>query len=196
MITIDAAPFANYLGFLSLICYALTLMPTILRIVFPQTKQTGIPKNLLKHRRLIGIVAFILACFHGYLLAQKRNIDLWDIKTSWIYIQGVSTFAIFTILAITSNDWSVKRLKKNWKKLHNLTYLAMFLLTWHVWDKMSEHWSYLTPFGIVIIVTVNILFLVRRWQENQEEKRKAQKKTVVFQKKLELADTQNSSLQE
>jgi sulfoxide reductase heme-binding subunit YedZ len=61
---------------------------------------------------------------------------------------------------------------------------------------MSEHWSYLTPFGIVIIVTVNILFLVRRWQENQEEKRKAQKKTVVSQKKLELADTQNSSLQE
>ena len=83
MMTIDAAPFANYLGFLSLIVYALTLMPTILRIVFPQTKQTGITKNLLKHRRLIGIVAFILACFHGYLLAQKRNIDLMAMGTMW-----------------------------------------------------------------------------------------------------------------
>ncbi|BBD69701.1 hypothetical protein NIES4072_29640 [Nostoc commune NIES-4072] len=39
----------------------------------------------------------------------------------------------------------------------------MFLLTWHVWDKMLEHWSYLSPIGLVGIVTTTLLFLMRRW---------------------------------
>ena len=172
MMTIDTAPLANSLGFLALGAYILTLMPTNLRIVFPQTKQTSIPKWLLKNRRIIGILSFLLALGHGYLLVLKRDFDFFDPSTYWIYIQGVSTFTVFTLLAITSNDWSVKRLKKNWKQLHNLTYLAMFLLTWHVWDKMSEHWSYLTPINLIALVVIAILFLIRRWLEHRNQKRK------------------------
>ncbi|WP_306557866.1 ferric reductase-like transmembrane domain-containing protein [Nostoc sp. 'Peltigera malacea cyanobiont' DB3992] len=76
-----------------------------------------------------------MALLHAFLLVKKRDLDFLDPNTYWIYIQGISTLIIFTLLAITSNDWSVKRLKKNWKRLHTLTYLAMFLLTWHVWTK-------------------------------------------------------------
>ena len=176
MMAIDTAPLANSLGFLALGSYILTLMPTNLRIVFPQTKRTSIPKWLLKHRRLIGILSFLLALGHGYLLVLKRDFDFFDPSTYWIYIQGVSTFTVFTLLAITSNDWSVKRLKKNWKRLHSQTYLAMFLLTWHVWDKMSEHWSYLTPIGLVAMVAIIALFLVRRWLERQDKQQKAKAK--------------------
>ena len=176
MMAIDTAPLANSLGFLALGSYILTLVPTNLRIVFPQTKRTSIPKWLLKHRRLIGILSFLLALGHGYLLVIKRDFDFFDPSTYWIYIQGVSTFTVFTLLAITSNDWSVKRLKKNWKRLHSQTYLAMFLLTWHVWDKMSEHWSYLTPIGLVAMVAIIALFLVRRWLERQDKQQKAKAK--------------------
>jgi sulfoxide reductase heme-binding subunit YedZ len=174
--TIDSAPLANSLGFLALGAYILTLMPTNLRIVFPQTKQTGIPKWLLKYRRLIGILAFGLALLHGFLLVKKRNFDFFDPSTYWIYIQGVSTFTVFTLLAITSNDWSVKRLKKNWKRLHTLTYLAMFLLTWHVWDKMADHWSYLTPIGLGAIFMTILLFLRRRWIEYSNKQQKGKEK--------------------
>jgi sulfoxide reductase heme-binding subunit YedZ len=160
---IDPFPIANGLGFLALGGYILTLLPTNLRIVFPQTKQTSVPKWLLKNRRLIGVLSFLLALGHGYLLVEKRDFDFFDLSTYWVYIQGVSTFIIFTLLAITSNDWSVKRLKNNCKRLHNLTYLAMFLLTWHVWDKMADHWSYLTPLALATIVSVNLLYLYRRW---------------------------------
>lgn len=175
MMVMDTAPLANILGFLALISYIVTLLPTILRIVFPQTKQTGIPKLLLQHRRTIGILAFVFAFAHGYILVQKRNFDFFDLKTSWVYIQGVVTFTIFTLLAITSNDWSVKKLKKNWKRLHQLTYLAMFMLTWHVWDKMSGHWTYLTPIGIVAISTITVLYLVRMWMEHQGKAQKSKK---------------------
>jgi methionine sulfoxide reductase heme-binding subunit len=175
---IDLFPLSNGLGFLALGGYILTLLPTNLRIVFPQTKQASMPKWLLKNRRLIGILSFLLALGHGYLLVKKRDFDFFDPSTFLVYIQGVSTFIIFALLAITSNDWSVKRLKKNWKRLHSLTYLAMFLLTWHVWDKMADHWSYLTPLGLVTIVVLNLLYLHRRQIEHRSQQKAAQKKEV------------------
>jgi sulfoxide reductase heme-binding subunit YedZ len=178
MMTIDTTPLANNLGFLALASYIVTLCPTILRTVFPQTKQTGIPKSLLKHRRIIGIVAFFLALGHGLILVKKRDFDFADPKTYWIYIQGVATFIIFTLLAITSNDWSVKRLKKNWKRLHSLSYLAIFLLAWHIWDKMLNHWSYVTPIGLIAIIIVAVLFLMRRGIEYQNKQQKAVKTSL------------------
>ena len=186
MITIDTAPVANIMGFLALACYIVTLLPTILRIVFPQTQKIGIPKLLLKHRRIVGILAFFLALGHGILLVKQRNFDFFDLKTYWIYIQGVATFIIFTLLAITSNDWSVKRLKKNWKRLHTLTYLAMFLLTWHVWDKMSGHWSYLTPIGMSGISGITLLYLIRVWIEHHKKKQKAQAKVAEPKKRAKI----------
>ncbi len=175
---IDPFPLSNGLGFLALGGYILTLLPTNLRIVFPQTKQAHMPKWLLKNRRLIGILSFLLALGHGYLLVKKRDFDFFDPSTFLVYIQGISTFIIFALLAITSNDWSVKRLKKNWKRLHSLTYLAMFLLTWHVWDKMADHWSYLTPLGLVTIVALNLLYLYRRQTERRNQQKTSQKKVV------------------
>ncbi|MEH2159847.1 MAG: ferric reductase-like transmembrane domain-containing protein [Nostoc sp.] len=132
MISMDQSPLANILGFLALDGYIVTVVPTIFRIVFPQTKETGIPQWLLKRRLSIGLTAFFLALCHGFLMVQKRNFDFFDINTFWIYIQGVSTFLIFTLLSITSNNWSVKKLKKNWKQLHKLTYVAMVILIWHI----------------------------------------------------------------
>jgi methionine sulfoxide reductase heme-binding subunit len=175
---IDSFPLSNGLGFLALGGYILTLLPTNLRIVFPQTKQASMPKWLLKNRRLIGILSFLLALGHGYLLVKKRDFDFFDPSTFLVYIQGISTFIIFALLAITSNDWSVKRLKKNWKRLHSLTYWAMFLLTWHVWDKMADHWSYLTPLGLATIATFNFLYLYRRQIEHRNQQKAARKKVV------------------
>ncbi|MGB3513185.1 MAG: ferric reductase-like transmembrane domain-containing protein [Microcoleaceae cyanobacterium] len=116
---LNTATIANYLGLLALISYIITLLPTILRIVFPKSQKTEIPKLLLKYRCQIGAIGFLFTLGHGLLLVSKRNFDFFDIQTYWIYIQGVVTFIIFTLLAITSNDWSVKKLKKNWKNLPN-----------------------------------------------------------------------------
>ena len=161
----NTAPLANVLGLVSLILYILTLLPTIMRIVFPETKKSGIPKMLLKNRRILGIIAFFPALGHALLIFVKHHPDVWDLQTYVIYLQGILLMAIFTLLTVTSNDWSVKKLKKNWKKLHQLTYLAMFLLTWHVADKMFGHWSYLTPIGIIGMTGISILFVVRKWIE-------------------------------
>ncbi|MEP6516582.1 ferric reductase-like transmembrane domain-containing protein [Microcoleus vaginatus] len=164
---LDTFSHASFLGFAALTAYILTLLPTNLRIVFPLTKKTGFPQWLLKYRRFIGLLSFFLTVAHGFIFFKQRNFDVFDITTYFVYFQGLATFIIFTLLAITSNDWSVKRLKKNWKKLQSLTYLAMFLVTWHIWDKMAYHWTYLTPVGIAAISATIVLFLCRAWIQRQ-----------------------------
>lgn len=175
---INTPNLASYLGFLALFAYISTLLPTILRIVFPATKTTSIPKILLKYRRQIGVISFLLGAAHGILLFMKRNFDVFDVKAYYIYLQGIVLLAIFTLLAITSNDWSMKKLKKNWKRLHQLTYLAMFLLAWHVGDRMFGHWTYLTPLEIIGSLGITILFGIRKWIEYKKKATKNQDKVA------------------
>ena len=103
---INTPNLASYLGFLALAAYILTLLPTIIKIVFPVTMKTPVPKLLIKYRRQAGIISFFLGSGHGILLFIKRNFDVWDIKAYYIYLQGIVLLAIFTALAITSNNWS------------------------------------------------------------------------------------------
>ncbi len=160
-------PMANLLGCLAVISYILTLLPTSLRVVFPALKKTKLPIQLLKYRRQLGVLAFVLSLGHAWLLIVKRNFDFFDLSTYRVYVHGSATFIIFTLLAVTSNDWCVKKMKKNWRQLHQLTYLAMFLLFWHINDKMSGHWNFMTPVVVVGMATMIILFLRRRWLERQ-----------------------------
>jgi len=169
MFRLDCPPPANWVGLLAALLYVVTLLPTMLRVVLPSTQKTGIPKRLLMQRRLLGILAFLLSIIHGYWMVSKRELDFLDLQTYWVYFQGIFTLFIFALLAITSNDWSVKKLKKRWKKLHKTTYLAMFLLLWHVVDKMWGHWTWATPSAVFMIGVIIILFLIRMIYENRSK---------------------------
>lgn len=173
---LDTFSQASLLGFAALTAYILTLLPTNLIIVFPITKKTGFPQWLLKYRRAIGLLSFFLAVLHGFIFFKQRSFDVFDLKTYFVYLPGVATFIILTFLAITSNDWSVKRLKKNWKKLQGLTYLAMFLVTAHIWQTMTGHWTYLTPVGIAGLTATIVLFLCRVLIQRQSRQQKNQPK--------------------
>lgn len=175
MLYIAPVTLPNVLGVIALFSYIVTLLPTSVKVVFPSSRRTKIPTQLLKYRRLIGIVAFLLALAHAYLLVIKRSYDFLDVKTYFIYFPGLTSFVILTILAVTSNEWSIKKLKKNWKRIHQLTYLAMFLLCWHILSTMFGHGSYLTFLSIFGITQIIVLFLRRRWIEWQKPKIKEQK---------------------
>ncbi len=161
-IVLDPAPFANIIGWLSLLLYTSTIMPTIMKTVFPATKKQPILKWLFQNRRYTGVATFCFAWNHGILMLWQRNFNLLDFQTYINYFQGFSSITILTILAITSNDFSVKRLKQNWKKLHKLTYLLIFLLPWHILDKMNGHWTHITPLAVLIMTINLILFLQRK----------------------------------
>lgn len=145
----NPVPLANLLGFFALLAYIATLIPSIFKIILPSSRSNKSIIWLLKRRRYIGITAFFFGSNHGLLLILQRQINLLSPLTYIEYFQGITILFIFSILAITSNDWSVKNLKYSWKKIHQLTYLVVFLLPWHILDKMSLKWTYLTPFAVL-----------------------------------------------
>lgn len=53
----------------------------------------------------------------------------------------------------------------------------MFLLIWHIWDKMSGHWTYLTPIGLVIISGITALFLVKLGIEHQNKQQRSKQES-------------------
>ena len=158
------APIANILGFFALLSYIATLLPSLIKLVFPTTKKNKILALLLKYRRHLGVAAFSLGLNHGVLLIIKLNLNLLEPQTYIKYFQGFSTLTIFTLLAITSNDQSVKNLKTKWKQLHQLTYLAIFILPWHILDKMSGRWTYLTPVAVLLTIGIAGLFIIRNYK--------------------------------
>lgn len=108
---------------------AMVLSP--LRMLFPSS---GFCRWLMQRRRYFGVAAFGYAAFHtmlyildmGTLSAVLGEALVLGIWTGWL------AFFIFVPLAITSNDWSVRRLGSSWKTLQRWVYVAAVgtLLHW------------------------------------------------------------------
>jgi len=161
MLNLNPAMMANGLGLLALFTYALTLIPSSLKIVYPVIHKQKIIVKLLQKRRQLGIVTFLISLGHAGLFIVNRQRDFYNWKNYPTYINGIAILFIFTLLAVTSNNWSVKKMKKNWRYLHKLTYVALFLLLWHVDEKMSGHWTCITPLALGTITAAITFFLLR-----------------------------------
>lgn len=74
-------------------------------------------------------------------------------------------FIIFILLVIIFNNWSVKKMKKNWKKLYELIYLVMFFLIWYVIDKMWGYWRDIILLVMLGIIGIIFLFIFRKFME-------------------------------
>jgi len=162
---------ANILAFLAVIAYIFTLLPSMVRALLPQFKSTKLVIFSLRHRRNIGILAFSLALFHGVWIGIERQLDFYKFETYIKYFQGLALLTIFTLLALTSNNWSVQHMKKNWRRLHYLTFLALFVLPWHIIDKKQGNWSFLTPISLFLAFLFIGFFIWRNIQDYRNKKK-------------------------
>lgn len=127
------------------------------------------PKNrfwlwMARRRRYFGVAAFFYAFAHTILyIVNKASVAsvldeflLLGIWTGWL------AMFIFVPLAITSNDWSVKYMGKNWKRLQQTVYIAAIgtLLHW-----MFVH----NDFGPALVHFIPLagLEIYRIWKLNQ-----------------------------
>jgi sulfoxide reductase heme-binding subunit YedZ len=92
--------------------------------------------ELIRYRRMLGLYAFFYACLHflSYLILDQffdwEEIGRDIIKRPYITI-GVAAFVLLIPMAVTSTNRMMKRLGKNWKKLHSLIYLITTLGVLH-----------------------------------------------------------------
>ena len=87
--------------------------------------------NLMKFRRTFGMLAFTYVFLH---LLVWLFLDVGIVSQIWAdivkrpYITvGMVAFALMLPLAMTSNNWSVRRLGPTWRTLHRLTYVVVVL---------------------------------------------------------------------
>lgn len=109
----------------------IAMIITPMRMLLPAS---GFWRWMLKRRRYFGVAAFGYAAFHTALyildmgslqaiLGEALALGIW---TGWL------AFFVFAPLAVTSNDWAVRRLGNAWKTLQRWVYLAAIatLLHW------------------------------------------------------------------
>jgi methionine sulfoxide reductase heme-binding subunit len=103
------------------------------------------PQWLKRNRRYLGVAAFGYGLLHTILyLIDKATLDSVLSELPRLYIwTGWAAFLIFVPLAITSNDWFVRRMGTWWKWLQRWTYAAAVLTLAH-WAVL-EDWDGVTP---------------------------------------------------
>jgi len=135
--------------------------------VTPLRRYAGL--NLIKFRRALGLIAFFYIALH---LAVWLFLDVQDPARIWAdlvkrpYITiGMAGFALLVPLALTSNDWSVRKLGRRWRSLHKLTYTAVVLGAVH-FVMLVKGWQ-LEP---LIYLAVLLGLLALRWPAAQRRR--------------------------
>jgi methionine sulfoxide reductase heme-binding subunit len=93
-------------------------------------------KEAIRHRRTLGLYAFFYASLHFLIFVGLDYTFRWDLIWDTLVekrfiLLGFAAGLILLALAVTSFDWWKKRLRKNWKRLHRLVYLAGGLVVIH-----------------------------------------------------------------
>src|ERR1700745_2810182 len=112
-----------------------------LRVLLPRSK---IVAALNRHRRVIGVSACIYGLLHfGFHVLYEGGWDglIRSLSKPFIWF-GLTGLSILVVLALTSNNWSIRALGgKNWKLLHRLAYVAAAVLIYHQAIAGKGHWQ-------------------------------------------------------
>ena len=107
----------------------LSLMPTAVRIL------TGVAAHP-RVRRALGLYSAKFAALHLLVYAGLDfGFDLpllfSSVRGDRFVLVGAAALVILLVLAATSTDGAVRRLGRNWRRLHRLTYVAGVLVVVH-----------------------------------------------------------------
>ena len=139
----------------------LTLTPVF--IIFGVTK--------LFVRQAMGIATALWSFLHFIIFIVAEG--FWETFTQVNYVAGFIAVLILFPLFFSSNRKSMKLLKKSWKKLQSLAYVAIFLSLLHVVLLQKTWLIYAIIVGLGFIIRIPfiknrfILFRKRRIVSNQ-----------------------------
>jgi len=126
---------------------------TPLRVLFPRS---AIVNALNRHRRWIGVSACIYGLLHFscHVLYESDWDDLLQSFSKPFIWFGLAGLSILVLLALTSNNWAVRKLGgKRWKLLHRLAYVAAIILLYHQSIAGKGHW-YVSRWLIFVLVAL------------------------------------------
>lgn len=130
---------------------------------------------LMPHRRMLGLFALFYGVLHllSYLIfilgLDFSRLVSETLKRPYITV-GFPALLILIVLGITSTQKMMRRLGKNWVKLHRLVYLALILAWIHVlWQVRSSYFE-AAVYGAIVTVLLGIRLF---WALNKNKRRAA-----------------------
>ena len=153
------------LGLWALIILLVTLSLTPIRLITGRVW-------VIQLRRLTGLFMFFYACLHITTYVWLDFGFVWadivkDVAKHPRILVGFGAFLLAIPLAATSNSYMIKRLKTNWKKLHQVVYLLAILAVvhflWLVKKDVTEPLYY--------AIALAILFSIRIYYKQKTSKK-------------------------
>jgi len=125
-----AQELAKLTGIWALRFLILALALTPLRLMTNQTE-------FVRNRRMLGLFAWFYATVHfmvwmTFLLEFRWGRIVAEIIERPFITVGFCSYVILFALAVTSPKFMVRKLGRNWKRLHRLVYLAAILAVIHL----------------------------------------------------------------
>lgn len=124
---------------------------------------------LMKSRRRLGVLTFLLMSAHALWVRL-----LVDIRSGFAdFVPSLSTFERFGLIGllllvplfVTSNNYSVRLLKKNWTRIHALIYISMWAIAIHV--SLQDAQEYAIPtFAVAVLQIISWIYFIATKQKN------------------------------
>ncbi len=137
----------------------LTLLVSPLRRIIKWTQ-------LIKLRRMLGLYTFFYACLHliTYIWLDQF-FDLveiaYDIAERPFITAGVIAFIALVPLAFTSTNRMMRKLGKNWLRLHMLIYPIAIISVVHYWWLVKADTREVSVYALIL----GLLFVERGWNK-------------------------------
>jgi sulfoxide reductase heme-binding subunit YedZ len=120
--------------------------------------------EVIKLRRMLGLFAFFYGTLH--LLTWVVFIHFFDLEfmakdvleRPFITV-GMATWLILFALALTSNQFAIRKLKRRWQTLHRLAYLAGIGGVVHYWWLVKADITLPRRWAVALVVLLG----VRAW---------------------------------
>lgn len=138
----------------------ITLAITPVRRIFSQP-------DLIRFRRMLGLWAFFYGCLH--LITWVWFDRFFDLQEMWADLTkrrfitaGMAGFVLMIPLAVTSTTGWIRRLGRNWAKLHRLVYLSALAGVVHYWWLVKSDIRLPLMYGVILgLLLVVRLFWVK-----------------------------------
>ena len=152
-------------GRAALFMLSLTVLPGMLgrfRIKIP------ISYVITRYRRQFGITVFLLAFSHYSLINLAPQLSgifplmLWP---GLLFMQlGLVALILLFLMFITSNSWSVIKMKDWWKRLHRIVYVILWLVLFHVFlQNKTSFWTiWIGAVAVLEVVSLFYHYLIRK----------------------------------
>ncbi len=142
-------------------------------------------RKAVRLRKSAGLWSLAFALLHVQLYISSANFTWLRLDMPGFLFLGLMGLIILIALATTSNRWAMKRLKKNWKRLHRLVYLAAIAVVYHALlatshskklmvrapEAVQEIYVYLAILTVLLLVRIPV---VRHALQGQRWRRRRQ----------------------